>query len=309
MNLMSLQCFVVATEEMNFTKAARRLYISQQALSAHIAKLEDHYQVKLFDRNPPLTLTKAGEVLFEYARGILELKKQSEQALQDVKDFRNSDLKIGISHYRSNAMLPMLLPEYHERFPNVRLQLLEGKLAEVNEALYKGKVDLILGYESPDRKNIKSEILYEEKVLVAIPDKIFGEYFDAKQQQELLSRSKLQLEELAHCPFIKMGQNTWTAGVFEAFYKDKGLDFKVVLETTSINAMVSLCVEGLGIIICPDIYLTDRELRKEKLAKLKIFELDYLMPDREIAINFLKNKYQSQAAKEFVKMAKQVFAR
>lgn len=309
MNFVSLQCFVIAKEEMNFTKAAKRLYMSQQALSAHIAKLETYYQVKLFDRSPPLTLTKAGEVLFEYAQDILTIKQQAEQALQDVKDFRNSDLKIGISHYRSNAMLPIILPRYHAQFPNVRLKLLEGKLAEINEALYKGKVDLILGYESGDVKNIKSETLYEERIMVAIPENIFAEYFSQAQQQILLQREKLSFEELLHCPFIKMGQNTWTAGVFETYCRDKELELKIVLETTSINAMVSLCVEGLGIIICPDIYLTERELRKEKLAKLKIFELDYQMPDREIAINFLKNKYQSQAAKEFIKMAKNIFAR
>lgn len=309
MNFISLQCFVVATEEMNFTKAAKRLYISQQSLSTHIAKLEEHYGMRLFDRTPPLTLTKAGEALYPYARALLYTKKQSEQALQDVKDFRNTDLKIGISHYRSNAMLPMILPEYHKQYPNVRLQLLEGKLSEITEALYKGKVDLILGYESNDTKNVQSEVLYEEKLMIAVPEDIFNAYFSTQEQQRLLRCKKLLLEDVADCPFIKMGQNTWTAGFLESYCQEKDLEIKTVLETTSINAMVSLCVAGLGVIVCPDIYLTDRELRKEKLAKLKIFELDYPTKDREIAVNFLKNKYQPQAAKEFIKMAKVVFSR
>lgn len=309
MNFTSLQCFVIAKEEMNFTKAAKRLYISQQSLSTHIAKLEEHYGVRLFDRNPPLTLTKAGEALYPYARALLDTKKQSEQALQDVKDFRNTDLKIGISHYRSNAMLPMILPEYHKLYPNVRLQLLEGKLTEITEALYKGKVDLILSYQSDDTKNFRSEVMCEEKIMIAVPQDIFTGYFSVHEQQELLQRKKLSLAELAHCPFIKMGENTWTAGFLDAYCSEQELEIKTILETTSINVMVSLCVAGLGVIVCPDIYLSDRELRREKLAKLKIFELDYQMKDSNIAINFLKNKYQPQAAKEFIKMAKAVFSK
>lgn len=308
MNFMSLQCFLIATEEMNFTKAAKRLYISQQSLSTHIAKLEEYYGVQLFDRNFPLTLTKAGEVFFQYAQELLDIKKQSEQALQDVKDFRNTDLKIGISHYRSNAMLPALLPQYHRLYPHVRLNLREGKLAEITEALYKGQVDLIIGYDSKDTANIKSEILYEEKLLLAVPINIFQEHFSPKEQAALLRCKKLPLEKFAHCPFIKMGKNTWIEGVYDSYCKEKAVDMKVVLATTSINAMVSLCVAGLGVIICPDIYLSDRELRKEKRDKLITFELDYTQSDRKIAINFLKNKYQPQAAKEFIKMAKEIFS-
>lgn len=54
MNFLNLRYFIVTAEEMNFTKAAKRLFISQQSLSNHIAKLEDHFGVRLFDRNTPL---------------------------------------------------------------------------------------------------------------------------------------------------------------------------------------------------------------------------------------------------------------
>ena len=61
MNFLNLKYFIVTAEEMNFTKAAKRLFISQQSLSNHIAKLEDYFGVQLFDRNTPLTLTDAGK--------------------------------------------------------------------------------------------------------------------------------------------------------------------------------------------------------------------------------------------------------
>ena len=62
-SLTSLKCFAAAAEELNFTRAAKRLFISQQALSSHISKLEEYYGVRLFDRGIPMTLTDAGRAL------------------------------------------------------------------------------------------------------------------------------------------------------------------------------------------------------------------------------------------------------
>ena len=76
MNFVDLSCFVMAAEEMNFTRAAKRLYISQQSLSSHIAKLEEHYGVRLFDRSAPLTMTREGNLLLKHARAILDEENQ-----------------------------------------------------------------------------------------------------------------------------------------------------------------------------------------------------------------------------------------
>lgn len=307
MNFIDLQCFLMAVEEMNFTKAAKRLYISQQSLSSHIAKLEEYYDIKLFDRNPPLTLTSAGEQFFQYAYSLEEVEKQARQALQDIKDFRSSDLKIGVSYYRGNVMLPMLLPRFHTEYPNVRLHLNEGTLERVIDALYKGKVDLILGYETGDVKNVKSEVLYEEKTMIVVPDSVFEAYFSKEEQENLLKYESLPLEVFARCPFIKMKKSTWMRGIFDTYCEENALKVNVVLETTSIATMVSLCAAGMGAIICPGIYLTDKELRPEKLSSLKLFVMEYADANRKISINYLRNKYQTQAAKVFINLAKETF--
>ena len=96
MNFLNLKYFIVTAEEMNFTKAAKRLFISQQSLSNHIAKLEDYFGVQLFDRNTPLTLTDAGESLLKSARKILNVKQEAELELQDIRDFRSAVLTIGV---------------------------------------------------------------------------------------------------------------------------------------------------------------------------------------------------------------------
>lgn len=82
MNFLNLQYFLVAAEELNFTRAATRLYITQQSLSAHISKLEEHFGTPLFIRGVRLGLTPAGETLQRRAAELLSLWDRTVQELQ-----------------------------------------------------------------------------------------------------------------------------------------------------------------------------------------------------------------------------------
>ena len=85
MNLLNLEYFLVAAEELNFTKAAKRLYITQQSLSNHIAKLESYFGADLFDRTPPMTLTNAGLCLVRHAKRLMQSTDELEREMQDIK--------------------------------------------------------------------------------------------------------------------------------------------------------------------------------------------------------------------------------
>ena len=91
MNLLNLEYFLIAAEELNFTRAAKRLHIAQQSLSNHIAKLEDHFGTPLFDRNPPMSLTPAGACFRRYAQQLkhpLMKWKQKFRILRTLKEVR-----------------------------------------------------------------------------------------------------------------------------------------------------------------------------------------------------------------------------
>ena len=76
MNFLHLKYFLLVAEELNITRAAERLYISQQSLSNHISNMEKELDVKLFTRSPKLSLTYAGDLLVETATQILDLHSQ-----------------------------------------------------------------------------------------------------------------------------------------------------------------------------------------------------------------------------------------
>lgn len=308
MNFLNLKYFIVAAEEMNFTKAAKRLYISQQSLSNHIAKLEEYFGVQLFDRNTPLTLTVAGQRLLKNAQTIMDVKKQTELELQDIRDFRSAELTVGIPSARGSVMLPPLLTRFHREFPQVQLHLMESTAFEITEALYKGKVDLTIGFELDDPGNIHSEILQEEHTMILVPREILETYFSKEEAAALERETALPIEVFKNCPFIKMKHKNWIGTVFEKSCQESGFKPDVVLETANIMTMISLCISGLGIIIVPRVFLGENSPMYERIReeKARTFILDCPFAHKRITVNYLKNKYQTKAAREFISMAKRI---
>ncbi len=105
-NFLNLEYFLAVAEELNITRAAKQLYISQQSLSSHISNLEKEFDVQLFNRTMPLTLTYAGRALKVRAKQMLDLKDETYRELADIKDFTTGQLSIGISHTRGRFLLP-----------------------------------------------------------------------------------------------------------------------------------------------------------------------------------------------------------
>ena len=143
-NFLNLEYFLAAAEELNFTRAAKRLYISQQSLSNHISNMEKEFDVVLFNRTSPLTLTYAGQALKVRARELLDLKDETYREIADIKDFSTGQLSIGVSHTRGRFILPEILPTYQSEFPGIELHLIEGNSSELANDLLHGTIDLMI---------------------------------------------------------------------------------------------------------------------------------------------------------------------
>ena len=109
----------MVAEELNITRAAERLYISQQSLSSHISNMERELNVKLFTRSPKLALTYAGDQLVQTATQIIDLYSQYLSKVGDINRHYLGVLRVGISHTCGLALLPDILPRFREEFPMV----------------------------------------------------------------------------------------------------------------------------------------------------------------------------------------------
>lgn len=304
MNFLNLEYFLVTAEELNFTRAAKRLYVSQQSLSKHIAKLEEHFGVQLFDRTPPLTLTPAGISLVKSAQKLISIKNEAEVELNDIKDFRSGSLSIGVTHSRGTVILPFVLPAFHRAYPHIKLNLFEsGTSQELDEALLSGRVDLTIGFKPTHRSNVESDILLDEKSFLVVPNVILATYCPEINPQNRLSKKILIREILKNCPFVTISKTTWAGAMFERYCRRLDIAPTVVVETWNVATMVALSLEGMGASICPQIFLPTT--LSQMPQQFSIYPLELEPEHHVIAVNYLKNKYLTQAARKFIAIVKE----
>lgn len=309
MNFLNLYYFNITAEELSFTKAAKRLFISQQSLSNHISRLENEFGVTLFHRTQPMTLTEAGQALYQSSQNLLYQKQQIEKNMQDLRDFRKGELTIGISTSRSAVMMPEILPEFHDTFPQIQLRLLEGTTREINRALYEGRADLNISFAINDPERIHEDLLHTEHLVCVIPNSFFAKYFPADVQIPI-SGTMQDFRLFATCPFIRMPQKVWLGDVFEKCCQDHNVTPEIVLETTSMASLVSLCTVGMGAIVLPEVFINQRTLfwsPADWRTSVSIYPLDYPAGSQPITISYLRGHYLSRAGSEFIKMARKKF--
>ena len=316
-SLTSLKCFAVAAQEMNFSRAAKQLYISQQALSSHIAKLEDYYGVKLFDRAPPLSLTEAGISLQKYASEIFSSVDNCAKEVQDIKNFQRGELTVGVPVTRGTVMLPPLLSAFHRMYPQINLHLAEGSTNNMLDTLLNGRADLVLGYQPQNMDRIVCTRLYEEKFYIVVPKRMLKEYFSLQQHSQL-QKQPLKLSTFAALPFVVQNQETMNGHAFQSMCEHEGVTPNIVVSTQNLITLVSLCMEEMGACVVPHTFLSsDRRFsnleriplfNQDSLDRVSIFQVDSSsVGTATISVCRLRDKVLTHAAREFINLAQEIF--
>lgn len=305
MNLLNLEYFLIAAEELNFTRAANRLHIAQQSLSNHITKLESHFGTELFDRTPPMSLTPAGLCFQRYAKLMRNTMGEMEQEIQDIKDFKKSELTIGLTPARGAAYLPLLFPKFNRAFPLMKVNLVEGDSSRLENLLREAKIDMIIGLLPKDPLGLTSEVVWKEKYILAVPNKLMEEYLPGKRKELLQNPGQVSLKEFEALPFLAIQKNLRTGRIFHNICAKDDMMPNVIMESRNINIVLSLCVEGMGALVCPMVYLYpyQEKIGEERFEELSIFPLGY---SDDIAISYLSSKYFSVGAQKFKEMVKEI---
>ena len=308
-NFLNLEYFVVAAEELNFTKAAKRLFISQQSLSNHIANMEREFGVSLFNRTTPLTLTYAGQRLLVRARRLLTYKDETYHELADIKDFTVGQLSIGLSHTRGRVILPHVLPAYRKRFPNIDLNILEGNTAQLEAALLHGDVDLVIGLLPFRVENIETVPICADEVLLAVSAATLENFF-GEQAGEILStlREHADLTLLQDCPFILLKKGNRVRAIADELFQDAEISPHILLELENIETALALSAEGMGITFYPEMFAANRETLSgaKDGGRLNLFSMRNPITHGTLAIGYHKGHYMSQATKEFIAIVKEM---
>lgn len=191
-----LRYFVAVAEELHFTRAAERLYVSQPALSKQVRALERHLGVELFRRDPQgVTLTEAGTALLPHARRVLDAWSEGSATLEAARAAARSTLVVGMSTSPGRGgLLPAIRSRFTAAHPDTVLRLRQVSWEDPTAGLADGDADIAFVWlPLPDAERYGWTVVAEEPRLVALP-----------QTHRLASRPEIDFADLMDEPFLAL---------------------------------------------------------------------------------------------------------
>ena len=300
-------------KEMNFSKAARNLYISQPSLSAAVKKEEKQIGFPIFDRScNPIQLTELGREYIRAVETIMDVENGFQNYINDMQELKSGSLSIGGTNLFASYVLPPILSRFTEKFPAIHIDLVEASTAELTEKLYTGTLDLLIDNQALDVSVYGSEFFCEEHLLLAVPARFpQNEHVrnyaltasDIRKNRHLSSRiPPVPLKTFEDAPFLllKSGNDTRTRA--EKICLNSGHFIpKIKLETEQQITAYNLSRYGMGVSFCGDILI--RHVPEEE--SLLFYKLDNQNASRDVYFYYRRNRYQPLAVREFLKIVPQ----
>ena len=239
MELRQLKYFVTVAEELNFRRAAERLYMEQPPLSRQIKQLEEELGVELFERSKRgVLLTDAGTAFLDEARLTLA---QAERALSSARkaiERRQQNITIGFSICAFNRVLPEIIQEFRHNYPNAKVTLTEMSSQDQVRALKDKKIDIGFIHPPVELQEVEILTLLCEPIVVALPCN------HPLTKQEVISFAALADEPFIICP--QHVKPDLYAQIINACQK-AGFTPNIVQEASPPEVMLSFVESGMGI--------------------------------------------------------------
>ncbi len=310
-----LSYVLTVVEEGSISKAARKLYTSQPALSLHIKKIEEQLGIKLFDREHlPLRLTYAGERFANLASQIVDLETQLLREMEDINNCSKGRLILGISPLRGKSVLPIVLPVYRQRFPGIEIVLVEQISSVLEELTINGKTDLTITNLPLKTDQLQHVLIRLDEILAAVPDKFLPADFDKERYRKPDNEApEIDLSILKDSPFILLKRGMRIRQVSEDLFRDAGIQKpNIILESENIATLFDLAVRGtastlIHLSFVPRNHLGVYSYLKERLP-ICFLRLKNPKAKTVLAAVYSKDRYLSKASREFIVLAKELLS-
>lgn len=296
-------------KERSFTKAAQNLYISQPSLSARIKKIEEIIGEPLFDRSTtPLQLTEVGKVYIEAAEEITQIEQRVENYINELAGLKTGNLAVGASTLFAAYVVPSLITQFNQKFPDVHIQLIEGNTAELEEMLGSNALDFVIDNYHYDSILYNKELYCEENILLAVP-KHFAvneelgmyqlSYKNIKNKNYLNQKyPAVPLGRFADLPFIMLTQGNDTRTRGDRLCRNVGFKPNIVLEFNQQSTAYMASSTQLGATFISDILVS----QLPTFENLVYYKLDGEEAKRKVFFYYKTHKYKTRVMEEFVRM-------
>lgn len=296
-------------KEKSFSKAAQNLYISQPSLSARIKKIEDQIGVPLFDRSTsPLKLTEVGDIYIEAAKEIFRIERRVENHINNLTTLKTGHLSVGASNLFAAYVVPQLITQFQQRFPDIRIRITEGHTAQLETMLSNNYLDFVIDNYRYDNILYNKELYCTENILLAAPKHFsvhekLSEYqltYDSIKNKSYLSNASpaVPLGAFSDLPFIMLAPGNDTRLRGDRLCKRAGFHPNIILEFNQQSTAYMAASTQLGATFISDILVS----QLPSFENLVYYKLNGDDARREVFFYYKNHKYKTRVMEEFLSM-------
>lgn len=291
MELSQLEVFLAVARERRFSRAAEKLYRTQSAVSQTIHKLESELGEALFDRSSREgVLTDAGQVLFDYAEKLLNLRRDASESLAELRELQKGKLVIAANELTSLYLLSVLA-EFRRLHPMIKITVQRSLGSRIPDEVLQHSAEMgVLSYK-PEEPRLHSVVTYLDELVLVVPP-----------SHPLAGATQVSIRQL--------GAESFVAHIVSSPYREKVLQtfqhhktpLHMDVELPTLQAIKQFVAMGNGVALMPEITV-ETEVARGELIRIPVRELRV---QRKLRLVYRKEAGLSHAARAFLKVAESV---
>lgn len=269
----------VICEEGSITDAAKRLNISQPALSAQVRKIEDSFGIKIFDKNRrPLLLTEEGQRYLEFTQRMQMLEDGFMQEISDLRGMRTGRLRIGGTQSYTSTLLPPAVALFRERHPGIEIGVFNGSVQRLAEMCARRELDAFVATPGKRASGIVYESLLDTELLLCVPagfevnERLASYAFDVADARAQSEAEPIDFGELQGSTFAMLRDVQHMGMVLRKLFRDNDVEPDMLIRTDQALTAYALTTAGLAISLMYDEAL--RRLHPDERAGVCCYRVD-----------------------------------
>ncbi len=269
--------FYHAADELNFSKAAQNLHVTQSAVSQAIKSLESQLGVTLFFRQGrSIKLTFEGEVLFKHVDKAFNFIKSAENSLDSIKSLDEGTVFIGASDTITRYLLLSKIKHFNADYPKVKLSINNRPSPRSVERLKNGEIDIAV-------INLNPNVDYDGLDIIPF-NTIDNIFITSRNDYKSTPSDRIFLKDIAGLPLICLEEKSTTRKILEVFYEDHQLSLNPSFEFGSLEVILEAVKANMGI------GFVSRNVAEQDLAEKKVQEIFIHEEIPKINVGILTNK-------------------
>ncbi|MDD6264994.1 MAG: LysR family transcriptional regulator [Clostridia bacterium] len=297
-------------EEGSFSRAAKKLFVSQPAISIAVKKVEEELGIIIFDRaSQPLKLTDEGKIYIKSIEEILSIEHTMKQHLSDISDLKSGHITVSGENFVSSFILPEIIMEFYHRYSGIKVELMESNSPILRNQLLSETIDLLVSHDK-DSDLFESRELFCEEVLLSVSasNKIneklsdFALSGDDIRQGKFYKRKTIDLSLFKDEPFLVLKPGNDLNQRAALICSDFGFEPKTGIFLDQLITAYNLCAYGMGAT-----FVTDILVKKTAVQGCLYYRINSEHASRKMCIVSKKHRYLTKAAAAFIETACHVY--